>query len=73
MGDAMPADSGSFPNWVRICAWCGVLLPEHDGTVRECDSSTVITHGICPSCLEAWVRDFKPSLASNLTKDRRAG
>jgi hypothetical protein len=73
MGAAMPADSGSFPNWVRMCAWCGVLLPERDGTLRERDSSTVITHGICPTCLDAWVRDFNPSLASHLAKGRRSG
>jgi len=70
MGAAMPADPGSFVKWIRVCAWCGVLLPEHEGSPRERDSSAVVTHGICPTCLDAWLRDFEPSLASRLTKDR---
>jgi len=60
MGAAMQADSGSFPKWVRMCAWCGVLLPESDGTLRERYSPAVITHGICPACRDAWFRDIKP-------------
>ena len=63
MGAAMQADSGSFPKWVRMCAWCGVLLPERDGTLRERDPSAVITHGICPACRDAWVREMKPDVA----------
>jgi hypothetical protein len=62
MGAAMQANSGSFPKWVRLCAWCGVLLPEPDGTLRERDPSAAITHGICPVCREAWVRDMKPDV-----------
>lgn len=68
----MPADSGCLPKWIRMCAWCGVLLPERDGSLRERDSSAVVTHGICPTCLDAWLRDFKPSLAARVTKDRHA-
>jgi len=59
MGAAMQADSGSFPKWVRMCAWCGMMLPEADGTLRERDPSAVITHGICPACRDTWVRDMK--------------
>ncbi len=70
MGAAMQADSGSFPKWVRMCAWCGVLMPESDGTLRERDPSAIFTHGICPACRDAGVRDMKSDLVSAL---RRAG
>ncbi len=52
----MPADSGYSPVWMRVCAWCGIILPGDDVTPGPTSVSPRITHGICPDCRDEFIR-----------------
>jgi len=54
--DVMPADSGSSPIWIRVCAWCGISLPGGDATPEPAGNSLLVTHGICPGCRDEFIR-----------------
>lgn len=52
----MLAGSGPSPNWISVCAWCGIVLPGEEGPQDPMAGSSQTTHGICPSCREAFLR-----------------
>lgn len=53
--DIMPADSEPSPVWVRVCAWCGILLPGEGQPQDSGAGPALTTHGICPSCRDAFI------------------
>jgi hypothetical protein len=52
----MPADSGFSPVWMRVCAWCGIILPGDDLASEFAGGPPRITHGICPECRDELIR-----------------
>ncbi len=52
----MPADSEPLPQWIGVCAWCGVSLPAGDAPAGPAGGSRGTTHGICPRCRDAFIR-----------------
>lgn len=55
-GNVMVAGSDSSPGWIRVCAWCGVLLPGAEPQPKSAAVQPVTTHGICPPCRDAFLR-----------------
>ena len=42
--------------WIRVCAWCGVVLPGPEPGPESAAVRPVTTHGICPPCRDAFLR-----------------
>jgi len=53
--DIMPADSEPSPVWLRVCAWCGIVLQEDGQPLASAAISAMTTHGICPICRDAFI------------------
>ncbi len=52
----MVAGSDASPVWIRVCAWCGVLLPGPEPGPESGAVRPVTTHGICQPCRDAFLR-----------------
>jgi len=55
-GTLMVAGSNASPAWIRVCAWCGVVLPGPEPGPESAAVRPVTTHGICPPCRDAFLR-----------------
>ena len=54
--NAMGPSAESSPAWIRVCAWCGVVLPGPEPGPKSAAVRPVTTHGICPPCRDAFLR-----------------
>jgi len=52
----MVAGSDASPVWIRVCAWCGVVLPGPEPGPESAAVRPITTHGICPPCRDAFLR-----------------
>jgi hypothetical protein len=43
----------------RVCAWCGDIMGEVQDNTEPLDEWVPDSHGLCPSCHQQWVADFK--------------
>ena len=55
-GNEMVAGSDASPVWIRVCAWCGVVLPGPEPRPESAAVRPVTTHGICLPCRDAFLR-----------------
>jgi hypothetical protein len=51
----MASSAESSPAWIRVCAWCGVVLSGPEPGPASAAVRPVTTHGICPPCLDAFL------------------
>jgi hypothetical protein len=52
----MPADSEPSKIWIRVCAWCRMVLSGENQSQDPAVGSSMTTHGICPSCRDEFIR-----------------